>query len=105
MCYGYQNGYVLIKFLPFPRLVNVVLFPIGTQTWEPNSLNVIKRYQLETKDHATTTHSLGFRITGMRVFRKDTNDYVVHGKEDCMRLAKEDTCEAFLKNFFMVCNI
>lgn len=71
---------------------------MGTQTWTDDAF-YLKRLQLESRDTSTTSAKLGFRITGLRVYRKDKNSFDTRDKETCSQQT-EATCEAFLQEFF-----
>jgi hypothetical protein len=71
---------------------------MGTQTWTDDAF-YLKRLQLESRDSATTTSKLGFRVTGFRVYRKDKLSFDVREKDACAQVT-ESTAEHFLQDFF-----
>lgn len=58
-----------------------------------------KRANMRAKDATTTTHTLGLRICGMRVFDPTAQQHVVFGKPWGKRLTA-DTFQSGLMNFF-----
>lgn len=58
-----------------------------------------KRANMRAKDASTTTHTLGLRICGMRVFDPATQQHVVYGKPWGKRLTA-DTFQSGLQSFF-----
>ncbi len=71
---------------------------MGTQTWTEDAF-YLKRLQLESRDSSTTTSKLGFRITGLRVYRKDKSAFDVRDKDSCGQVT-EASAESFLQDFF-----
>jgi len=53
-----------------------------------------KKEAMQKKDMGTTTHSLGIRITAMKVYQHDKQDYVSYGKD----WGKNITAENFVEN-------
>jgi len=58
-----------------------------------------KRESMEEKDKSTTTHELGQRITGYRVYHKDTDSFVKAGKDITKRITVDDYTR-YLREFF-----
>lgn len=71
---------------------------MGTQTWTDDAF-YLKRLQLESRDSSTTTAKLGFRITGLRVYRSDKTSFEVREKDACASVT-DATVEKFLQDFF-----
>jgi hypothetical protein len=57
--------------------VCVMDIKMGTQTWTDDAF-YLKKLQLQNKDNNTTSATMGFRITGMRVWHpsNNTNSFV-----------------------------
>jgi len=58
-----------------------------------------KKASMEAKDRGTTTHSLGIRITAMKVYQTEKNDYVSLGKSWGKKVTPETMLES-LSQFF-----
>jgi len=58
-----------------------------------------KRESMEEKDKGTTTHELGQRITGYRVWKKDTNSFAKAGKDITKKIKAENYLQ-HLRDFF-----
>ena len=50
---------------------------MGTQTYEPGAPDTKVRYELSKYPEQ---HILGFRVTGMRLYRPDTDSYAIFDK-------------------------
>jgi 1D-myo-inositol-tetrakisphosphate 5-kinase/inositol-polyphosphate multikinase len=60
-------GYIKMEDLTYKMERACVMdIKMGTQTWTDDAF-YLKKLQLQNKDQNTTSASLGFRITGMRV--------------------------------------
>jgi len=58
-----------------------------------------KKASMEAKDKGTTTHSLGMRLTAMKVYQTEQNDYVSFGKAWGKKVTPDTMLESLSKFF------
>jgi len=96
-----QKHYILIEDLTYGMEQPCVLdIKIGTTTIGPDCYNPVKKIYMHKKDKKSTTHILGLRLAGARVYQKDTGKYIIRSNKWGSKLKSEEFIGALASFFY-----